>query len=164
MVSRTDFPFCGTLRVVNMPRTENMPKGIQSDIPIEAVGDALLQHYNVGIQNPWYDIGRSDQETYNRRKLPWAGKSYSVDENGNVSGPNSEQIPEGLKSAWSNLADAAREVMGGESYENLEAMFQQGLQEVGQEVSKAEATQTVTVTTADGGTKQVERYVPPAER
>jgi hypothetical protein len=147
-----------------MPRTEAMPKAIQSDIPMDAVGEALLQHYNVGITNPWFEIGRSDQETYNRRKLPWAGKSYSVDENGNVSGPNAEEIPENLKAQWASLSEAAKDVMGGESYANLEAMFQQGLQEVGEQVSKPEATQSVQVTTADGGTKSVDRYVRPGQR
>lgn len=147
-----------------MPRTESMPKAIQSDIPMDAVGEALLQHYNVGITNPWFKIGRSDQETYNRRKLPWAGKSYSVDENGNVSGPNAEEIPENMKAQWASLADAATSVMEGENYANLEAMFQQGLQEVGERISKEEATQSVTVTTADGGSKTVERYVPPEDR
>jgi hypothetical protein len=150
-----------------MARTAEMPKAIQSDIPMDAVGEALLQHYNVGIQNPWFEIGRSDQETYNRRKLPWAGKSYTVSEDGSVSGPNTSEIPEGLLDSWQRLADAARSEMEGERYENLEAMFQQGLQAVGEAVQDAtdnNAYQSVEVTTADGETKEEERYVRPGER
>jgi hypothetical protein len=147
-----------------MVRTETMPKSVQSDIPMDAVGEALLQHYNVGITNPWFEIGRSDQETYNRRKLPWAGKNYTVDENGNVSGPNVEELDENLVAQWSELATAARDNLKGNSYENLEALFQQGLSEVASDLRKSEARQSVTVTTADGSTKQVERYVRPGER
>lgn len=147
-----------------MARTEAMPKSVQSDIPMDAVGEALLQHYNVGITNPWFEIGRSDQETYNRRKLPWAGKSYDVDEDGNVSGPNAEEIPENLKSSWSDLATAARDNLKGNNYKNLEALFQQGLADMKSELTKADARTSVTVTTADGSTENVERYQRPAER
>lgn len=141
-----------------------MPKSVQSDIPMDAVGEALLQHYNVGISNPWFEIGRSDQETYNRRRLPWSGKNYSVDENGNVSGPNADEIPENLQESWGRLAEAARTHLRGNNYENLEALFQQGLSEVADDLRMSSARQSVQVTTADGGTKTVERYVRPGER
>lgn len=147
-----------------MAQTSAMPKSVQSDIPMDAVGEALLQHYNVGIKNPWFEIGRSDQETYNRRKLPWAGKSYTVDENGNVSGPNADEIPENLKGSWANLASAARSQLKGNNYENLEALFQQGLSDVAEELRMSSARQSVTVTTANGETKSVERYVRPGDR
>lgn len=147
-----------------MPETSAMPKSIQSDISVDAVGEALLQHYNVGISNPWFEIGRSDQETYNRRRLPWAGKNYSVDENGNVSGPNASEVPSNLKEQWAALASAARNNLDGNRYENLEALFQQGLSDVGEELFKGSAHQEVTVTTADGGSKSEERYLPPDQR
>lgn len=115
-----------------MAQTSSMPKSIHGDIPMEAVGESLLMHYNVGIRNPWFDLGLSDQETYNRRKLPWAGKSYSVDEAGNVSGPNAESIPEGLKQQWTNLAEASRAVAQGEgAYGDLETLYDEFLLEVG---------------------------------
>lgn len=103
-----------------------MPKSIHSDIPVEAVGEALLQHYNVGISNPWFEIGRSDQETYNRRKLPWAGKTYTVSESGDVSGPNVEELPANLVNQWALFADEARTVIGGTAgtHENLEEFYQ----------------------------------------
>jgi hypothetical protein len=146
-----------------MVQTSQMPKSVQSDISMEAVGEALLQHYNVGITNPWFEIGRSDQETYNRRKLPWAGKTYTV-EGGTVSGPNSDEIPEGLKSSWKAMAEAASSELEGNNYKNLEALFQQGLADVADELHKSEAREDVTVTDAEGNTETVERYVPPAER
>lgn len=120
-----------------MVRTEAMPKSIQSDISVDAVGEALLKHYNVGIRNPWFEIGRSDQETYNRRKLPWAGKSYSVDQNGNVSGPNVEELPDSLTDRWAELASAARThlAVGEGGFGDLETMFEEGLTAVAQDLS-----------------------------
>lgn len=109
-----------------MVETSAMPKSIHSDISVEAVGESLLQHYNVEIKNPWFEIGRSDQETYNRRRLPWSGKTYSVDENGNVSGPNVDELPANLVQQWSNFADEARQVIGGTEgdHDNLEDFYQ----------------------------------------
>lgn len=112
-----------------------MPKSVQSDVPMEAVGEALLQHYNVGITNPWFEIGLSDQETYNRRKLPWAGKSYTVAEDGSLVGDNPE-VPEGLAGAWENLADAARDHLEEEEFGDLETMFEEGLTAVADELRK----------------------------
>lgn len=91
---------------------------------MDAVGEALLQHYNVGISNPWYEAGLSDQETYNRRKLPWAGKNYSVDGDGNVSGPNAESLPDGLVASWNALAvEAQSTVADSDGYEGLQDMY-----------------------------------------
>jgi hypothetical protein len=146
-----------------MAQTSQMPKSVQSDIAMEAVGEALLQHYNVGITNPWFEIGRSDQETYNRRKLPWAGKSYTV-EGGTVSGPNSEDIPEGMKSAWEDMAEAASSELEGNNYKNLEALFQQGLADVADELHDDDHYQEVDAVDADGNEETIERYTPPAER
>jgi len=113
-----------------------MPRSIHSGIDTEAVGEALLQHYNMGIKNPWYEIGVSEQETYNRRKLPWSGKIYKVDEGGNVSGPNAEQVPEKLKAQWKNLAEASRAVSDGEgAYGDLETLYEDFLLEVGSRLS-----------------------------
>lgn len=117
-----------------MVETAQMPKSIQSDIPVDAIGEALLQHYNVGITNPWFEAGYSDQETYNRRKLPWAGKTYNVDEDGNVSGTNVDELPSGLTDQWSDLADAARSVLKGNDYDNLEDLYERGLTEVGSQL------------------------------
>lgn len=113
-----------------MVDTAQMPKSIQSDISVDAVGEALLQHYNVGIENPWYAAGYSDQETYNRRMLPWSGKNYTVDEQGNVSGPNAEALPENLKEQWASLAQSARNNLKGNTYENLTDLYENGLSEV----------------------------------
>jgi len=107
-----------------MVQTSQMPRSLQSDIPMEAVGEALLQHYNVGITNPWFEAGYSDQETYNRRRLPWAGNRYTVDENGDVSGPNAESLPDNLKQAWVNLAEEARSVLEGETFEDMDDHFE----------------------------------------
>lgn len=106
-----------------MVETSAMPKAVQSDIPMDAVGEALLMHYNVGIKNPWYEAGLSDQETYNRRKLPWAGKNYSVDGNGNVSGPNADSLPQGLVASWNALASEAQSVLEGESFDSLQDQY-----------------------------------------
>jgi len=113
-----------------MVDTAQMPKSIQSDISVDAVGEALLQHYNVGIENPWYAAGYSDQETYNRRMLPWSGKNYTVDEAGNVSGPNAEALPESLKEQWASLAQSARNNLKGNEYENLTDLYENGLSAV----------------------------------
>ncbi len=106
-----------------------MPLGIQSDIPMDAVGEALLQHYNVGIQNPWYEAGYSDQQTYNRRKLPWAGKSYTVNEDGELVGDNPE-ISDAMANVWSQLAQQARDVLKGNEYDNLTDLYENGLAEI----------------------------------
>lgn len=119
------------VKVITMVQTSQMPKSIQSDIPVEAVGEALLQHYNVGITNPWYELGLSEQETYNRRKLPWADNNYSVSSGGNVSGPNASEIPEGLKQQWRNLARASRNLLQGQNFGDLQTMYDEGLTEVG---------------------------------
>lgn len=102
-----------------------MPRSIQSDIPMDAVGEALLKHYNVGIRNPWFEIGVSDQETYNRRKLPWAGKNYSVSADGNVSGPNVDQLHPNLVQKWISLANASRDFLDGTEgdWDGLEDMY-----------------------------------------
>ena len=114
-----------------------MPRSIHSGINTEAVGEALLQHYNMGIKNPWYELGVSEQETYNRRRLPWSGKRYEVDEGGNVSGPNVEQLPEELTDQWANLAEASRKVSEGEgAYGDLETLYDEFLMEVGKRLSE----------------------------
>lgn len=148
-----------------MARTESMPLSIQSDVPLTAVGEALLQHYNVGIKNPWFEEGHSDQETYNRRQLPWAGNSYTVDtDDGTVSGPNPEELDSNLTDQWIELAKAAEDNLKGERYEDLDAMYKTGLQEMKSDLSKDEAFQDVEVTNADGETVTEERYLRPAER
>jgi len=116
-----------------MARTAQMPKSVQSDVPMDAVGEALLQHYNVGIENPWYKIGKSDQETYNRRKLPWAGKTYNVDEAGDLTGDNPE-VPEKMARAWEGLAKAARTYLEDENFGDLETLYEEGLEDVGSEL------------------------------
>jgi len=107
-----------------MAETKEMPKSIHSGIPIDAIGEALLQHYNVGISNPWFEAGLSDQETYNRRKLPWAGKNYTVTDSGELAGDTSE-VPAGLARQWEAFAQESREVIGGTAgtHENLEDFY-----------------------------------------
>lgn len=106
-----------------------MPLSVQSDIPMDAVGEALLQHYNVGITNPWYEAGYSDQQTYNRRKLPWAGKSYTINDSGELVGDNPE-ISDAMANVWSQLAQSARNVLGGQEFDNLEDLYENGLAEI----------------------------------
>lgn len=117
-----------------MVDTAQMPMSIQSDISVDAVGEALLQHYNVGIENPWYAAGYSDQETYNRRMLPWSGKKYKVDENGHVSGPNAEALPEDLKEQWASLAQSARDYLDGEEFDDLKDLYENGLSKVAEDL------------------------------
>lgn len=111
-----------------MVQTEQMPKSIHGDIAVDAIGEALLKHYNVGITNPWFELGLSDKETYNRRKLPWAGKNFTVDtDNGTVSGPGSESLPDGLVQQWIDFAEEAESVLGGNEYGDLESLYNDGL-------------------------------------
>lgn len=107
-----------------MADTMQMPKSVHSDIPLDAIGEALLQHYNVGITNPWFEAGLSDQETYNRRKLPWAGKNYTVNDDGELVGDASE-VPEGLARQWENFAEEATDTIGGTEgqHESLEDFY-----------------------------------------
>jgi hypothetical protein len=147
-----------------MAQTSQMPKSVQSDIAMEAVGEALLQHYNVGITNPWFEAGHSDQETYNRRKLPWSGKTYTV-EDGNVSGPNAEEIDENMKQAWRDMAEAATSELKGNRYEDLDALYEQGLTAVGSALKEDAYREDVQVITEEGDTvTEEDRYLPPAER
>lgn len=115
-----------------MAETSQMPKSIHSGIDTSAVGESLLQHYNMGITNPWFELGVSEQETYNRRQLPWAGNNYTVSEGGNVSGPNVEALPDSLTDQWENLAEASRDISDGEgAYGDLETLYDEFLTEVG---------------------------------
>lgn len=119
-----------------MAETQQMPTSIHSGISVDAVGEALLQHYNMGIANPWYEEGLSDQETYNRRRLPWAAKNYTVTENGEVMGPNADELPEGLTDNWVNLAEASRDIMEGEgAYGDLQSLYDEALTDIGDRLS-----------------------------
>lgn len=101
-----------------------MPKSIHSDISPEAVGEALLQHYNVGIQNPWHRVGLSDQETYNRRKLPWSGKEFEV-RRGEVVGITGDvsEVPDNLQQMWLNFAAEATDKING-PYDGLKDLHE----------------------------------------
>ena len=119
-----------------MVETAQMPRSIHSNISTDAVGESLLRHYNMGITNPWYELGVSDQETYNRRRLPWSGRRYKVAEDGTVSGPNVDELPENLVENWQNLAEASRAVMAGEgAYGDLETLYDEALTEIGSRLS-----------------------------
>lgn len=52
--------------------------GLSSVEPAALLGTIDPRNVNIGIDNPWYDEGLSDQETYNRKALPWAGAAYAV--------------------------------------------------------------------------------------
>jgi len=133
-----------------MVQTTSMPKSVQSDIPMEAVGEALLQHYNVGITNPWFEAGYSDQETYNRRKLPWAGKSYNVSADGSVSGTNIENIPAGLIASWKALASEADAVLNDEEFDSFDEHYET-LSEVSPEPADELASDASFITEEAGG-------------
>jgi len=50
-----------------------------SSAPAETVLNGIdPRDVNVGIKNPWYDEGLSDQEYYNRKALPWEGAAYAI--------------------------------------------------------------------------------------
>lgn len=108
-----------------MPETAQMPVSIHSDIPMDAIGEALLQHYNVGISNPWFEAGYSDQETYNRRKLPWAGKNYTITEDGDLVG-DAPEVPAGLVTQWKAFAEESRQTFANyESGQDIHALYDQ---------------------------------------
>ena len=50
-----------------------------SSAPAESVLSGIdPRNVNVGIKNPWFEEGLSDQEFYNRKALPWEGAAYAV--------------------------------------------------------------------------------------
>lgn len=98
---------------------------------MDAIGEALLKHYNVGITNPWFEVGKSEKETYNRRKLPWAGKEFTVDtDNDSVAGPGADSLPDNLAQQWLNFAEEAESTLDGEEYDGLVDMYENGLTEM----------------------------------
>lgn len=129
-------------------KTSQLPTSVHSDIDPSAVAEVLMMHYNVGITNPWYEAGLSDQETYNRRRLPWSGRNYHVDEDGNVSGPNLENVKDSLQERWAALAESSRENLKGNVYGDLEELYNDGLTEVGNDLRE----DTVELTTVSGDT------------
>lgn len=137
-----------------MAQVTDFPKSIHSDVDPAAIGEVLARFYNVGITNPWFEAGLSDQETYNRRRLPWSGFDYSVDtDTGNVSGPNIENVPESLQERWVRLAEESQENGAGEFYADLQELKEERLDVIGAELSAD--VDTITVETVGG--MEVER-------
>ena len=89
-----------------------------SSIPASAIVAQIdPRNIHVGIKNPAYDEGASDQEFYNRKALPWEGAAYAVDPGtGSIvqvagrpdaaSGPDIENKYEGLAEVWTRFAAA----------------------------------------------------------
>lgn len=125
-----------------MSQRTDFPKSIHSDIQPQAIGNVLAQFYNVGITNPWYEQGLSDQKTYARRRLPWAGHSYSVREDGTVVTEDGPDVKEGLKQQWRNLARESRQNGAGEFYADLEELKEERLDVIGDELREDKMTFT----------------------
>lgn len=133
-------------------QASEFPKSIHSSIQPEAIGAVLAKHYNVGVTNPWFEAGLSDQPTYTRRRLPWSGYSYTADpDTGRVSGPNADQIPAGLKQVWLNMAAASKNTGVGEVYADLEELKEERLDEIGSKLEGGGSAK-VELTTVSGGT------------
>ena len=50
-----------------------------SSAPAESILSGIdPRDVNVGIKNPWFEEGLSDQEFYNRKALPWEGAAYTI--------------------------------------------------------------------------------------
>ena len=50
-----------------------------SSAPAESILSGIdPRDVNVGIKNPWFEDGLSDQEFYNRKALPWEGAAYTI--------------------------------------------------------------------------------------
>jgi len=90
-----------------------------SSAPAETVLNGIdPRDVNVGIKNPWYDEGLSDQEFYNRKALPWEGAAYAVaggtivkvaGRSGAASGPEIEQQYPNLAEVWQRFAAAQQD-------------------------------------------------------
>jgi len=87
-----------------------------SSAPAEAILSGIdPRDVNVGIKNPWFDEGLSDQEFYNRKALPWEGAAYAVQGGtivkvagrpGAASGSEIESQYPNLAEVWSRFAAA----------------------------------------------------------
>lgn len=79
-----------------------------SSAPAESILSSIdPRDVNVGIKNPWFDEGLSDQEYYNRKALPWEGAAYAV-VGGNivkVAGRPGAATGEEIESQYPNLAE-----------------------------------------------------------
>lgn len=90
-----------------------------SSAPAETVLNGIdPRDVNVGIKNPWYDEGLSDQEYYNRKALPWEGAAYAVaggtivkvaGRAGAADGNEIEQQYPNLAEVWQRFASAQRD-------------------------------------------------------
>jgi hypothetical protein len=90
-----------------------------SSAPAEAILSSIdPRDVNVGIKNPAYEDGLSDQEFYNRKALPWEGAAYAVaggtivkvaGRSGAASGPEIEQQYPNLAEVWQRFAAAQQD-------------------------------------------------------
>lgn len=89
--------------------------GLSSAPPSALLQQVDPRDVNVGIKNPYYEKGHSDQEYYNRKALPWEGAAYSI-AGGSVvqvagrseaaSGTKIEQNHPNLAEVWQRFARA----------------------------------------------------------
>lgn len=89
--------------------------GVTSVEPEALLAGIDPRNINIGIENPYYDEGYSDQETYNRKALPWEGAAYVV-AGGSITkiggrpdaleGPELERQYPNLAEVWNRFARA----------------------------------------------------------
>lgn len=92
--------------------------GLSSADPSVVLSNIDPRNVNVGIENPYYDAGFSDQETYNRKALPWEGAAYTF-VNGSLvkvagradadTGSELETRYPNLVEVWNRFADAQQQ-------------------------------------------------------
>lgn len=84
--------------------------GLSSVDPGAILSTIDPRNVNVGIDNPYYATGDSNQETYNRHALPWEGAAYAVTGTGEI-----------IKVAGREDAASGNEIMN--SYGNLSEVW-----------------------------------------
>lgn len=92
--------------------------GLSSADPSVIMGQIDPRNVNVGIDNPYYESGYSDQETYNRKALPWEGAAYAIvggsivkvaGRAGAADGEEIENSYPNLAEVWNRFAQAQRD-------------------------------------------------------
>lgn len=90
-----------------------------SSAPASAILNSIdPRDVNVGIKNPWFEEGLSDQEFYNRKALPWEGAAYAITggtivkvagRSNAATGPEIENQYPNLAEVWNRFARAQQD-------------------------------------------------------